>query len=143
MNWLPGLLVCAVLTACDSKPAGVELEVSRCTEDEFGMDGCTDIVGRVVTNSDQPVAGAYTLTRHGTLSSSISATDGNGHFRLRVSCIMGCPASGDSVWIRAFVVNRPDWPGSTIESVAVRPRFSPLGEVPDSTYAVIRFPQQP
>ena len=142
MKWLSALLACAVLTACD-KPAGVELEVAKCTEDEFGMGGCTDIVGRVVTNSDQPVAGAYTLTRHGTLSSSIVTTDGDGHFRLRVSCILGCPAAGDSVWIRAFVLNRPNWPGSTIESVAVRPRFAPLGEVPDSTVAIIRFPQQP
>ncbi len=139
MKRLLALAMVAAFLACAKEPVGVELTV--CPDDGYSMDGCTDIVGRVVTMGDSPVAGAYATTRSGTLDAPLAATDSDGRFRLRILCPQGCPASGAEVWIRAFVVNKPGWTGSTIESVAVRPVFASVGQVPDSTFALITFGQ--
>jgi hypothetical protein len=112
---------------------------------EFGNTGCTVIAGDVRGARNQPLAGISVGPRPsadgGQFNTPYVSTNDNGRFQLRLTRFASAVSEGASVWIRATVVPTPEERIATIfDSVLVRVRIAPVGQVPDTADVTIVLP---
>jgi hypothetical protein len=120
-----GAALCAVMIACRV----TEPDDRRCQQSfEFGNDGCADVEGEVRGVDSERLSGAQVVVfersgqGYGT-NTVPTTTDAQGIFRLRITCILGCPSDTVTYWIHASLDGISD-------SVATSLAFARVGEVP-------------
>ena len=122
-----GAALCAALIACVAEPEDRTCQQSG----EFGIDGCADIEGEVRNAVGERRGGAQVVVfeQHGT-NTVPTTTDARGRFRLRLTCILGCPADTVTYWIHASL-------NGVSDSVATNLKFARVGEVPQPTVVLV------
>jgi len=145
VRFLIGVVSLLAASGCDRFPL-VDLRSPTCPQTyEFGNYGCVVFAGRVIGTQDQPLTGVLVGPRPGAdggqFNGDLDATDANGHFQFRLSRFARSPSESASVWIRATVIpTLGDSVATIFDSVLVRVRVAPVGQVPDTARLVIRLP---
>jgi len=144
-SWRASTLVLAVLAGCRGYLTDT-VDSHTCPQTyEFGNYGCAAVEGQVLGARSQPLAGISVGPRPsadgGQFNSPYGLTDGNGRFRLQLTRYANTPSESASVWIRATVIPPPTERVATIfDSVLVRLRVVPVGQVPDTAHVAIVLP---
>lgn len=112
---------------------------------EFGNTGCAIIAGLVTGTSDQPLAGFSVGPRSsadgGQFNTVYATTDAAGRFQLHLTRYASALADSASVWIRAASPPSSQTQGPAVhDSILVRLRVSPVGQIPDTAYVDITLP---
>lgn len=139
----PLLMVAGVLIGC--RDPIDEADSRTCPQTyEFSNYGCAVFQGRVIGTQDQALPGISVGPRPsadgGQFNGVYATTDGNGAFQFRLHRYGFSPSDSAALWIRATVLPTPPERIATIfDSVLVRVRVAPVGEIPDTGHVVIRL----
>jgi hypothetical protein len=137
-------MIAGVLSACRD-PLIDHADSRVCLQTyEFGNYGCVVVQGRVIGTQDQPLPGVAVgpaaSADAGQFNGAFVVTDGNGAFQFRLERYSHGPSDSASLWIRATVFPKlPERVATTFDSVLVRVRVAPVGEIPDTGRVVIRL----
>ena len=137
------LMVAGVVTGCNNP---IDTDSRTCPQTyEFGNYGCVVFQGRVIGTQDQPLSGVSVGPRPsadgGQFNGFYVATDGNGEFQFRLHRYGLSSSDTVALWIRATVLPKlPEHVATIFDSVLVRVRVAPVGEIPDTGRVVIRLP---
>lgn len=148
LRWLRGAdaggWIVALLALGCSSPTALG-EAAPCSA---AFDSCVLVTGHVVGERGQPLVGVWVGPRATSdewgFSVMYNQTDSSGYFAVRFGNIYRMPAGavGDSlpVWIKAAIQPQlPQMTATVFDSVLVKARISPLGEVPVPVVVSIRL----
>jgi len=104
---------------------------------EFSNYGCAVISGQVVGARGQPLRSVdiFTIGTGGNYDTPYTLTDAAGEFSLQIHRYDPPGVDSGSAWVRAtvFLAGTP----THVDSVFVRFRLAPVGQIPDTARAVV------